>query len=111
MMNQADIKMEEAIKKMPLNKFRYNSLFYAIMLFLHWFSLIKKKNLFLYTNSSKKGKTNIYKQLNMFLLLFKKWNWELPFIKQGDPLFKLYIVGALVAFAAIIIILLILFLE
>ncbi len=30
-----------------------------------------------------------------FLLYFSRWDWELPFLTRKDPLFNLYILGAI----------------
>lgn len=33
--------------------------------------------------------------MNPLFLTFQQWSWEIPFLKQPDPLFKFYISCAL----------------
>jgi len=80
MMDEADLKMETAIDELPLNESRYSKCFLS-------------------------GTENLIS----FLLVFKNLNWEWTFIKQTDPLFKLYMMGALTALLANAVILLIVF--
>ena len=32
--------------------------------------------------------------MNPIFLTFQQWNWEIPFLKEPDPLFKFYISSA-----------------
>lgn len=33
--------------------------------------------------------------MNPIFLTFQQWNWEIPFLKEPDPLFKFYISSAM----------------
>nr|XP_012138136.1 PREDICTED: adenylate cyclase type 2-like isoform X2 [Megachile rotundata] len=35
-----------------------------------------------------------WEHINPLFLTFKKWNWEIPFLKEPDPLFKFYLSSA-----------------
>ncbi|XP_012165512.2 adenylate cyclase type 2 isoform X1 [Bombus affinis] len=61
MLKAADAEMENAIKKMPLTKWK------------QWCK---------------------WEEINPIFLTFQQWNWEIPFLKEPDPLFKFYIGSA-----------------
>ncbi|XP_043587337.1 adenylate cyclase type 2 isoform X2 [Bombus pyrosoma] len=61
MLKAADAEMENAIKKMPLTKWK------------QWCK---------------------WEEMNPIFLTFQQWNWEIPFLKEPDPLFKFYIGSA-----------------
>ncbi|XP_014603686.1 PREDICTED: adenylate cyclase type 2-like isoform X4 [Polistes canadensis] len=66
MLKAADAEMEDAIKQMPLSK---------------WDKRVSRQ----WTR---------WEHINPIFLNYKQWNWEIPFLREPDPLFKFFIACA-----------------